>query len=391
MKFKEFLSSVFVLIILTTDLTALRIPEVCLSEDCIMASATILSSLDKSANPCQNFYQFACGGWIQKALRAPADRFEAIDKLNQNLVLKILDEVPSRSGPNSPPNTANEKARAFYQSCMASKDKYQGTIQDLGAIIQYSGGWTVLNEMNTFGNDRVSFDKRMQILQNELAVNVFFIRGLIRHDGRKRLAIVAGGWNKGLAEMTSKSLFEEPMDNSGNFKHQYLQMMVGIVMELWKVSYVEQQLSQNIHNENLSNNDLNATGINDIEYHYDNAFIDDGSGYPYAFNISDIDDYPIQNSNKNSSSGVTLDSNYSNNYESIRDKNVDAVGGAVNQLVEWMFFRFQWISNVSGCLYGNVVPPTGNRYGYFKYPNYNKVLPPSPCFCVAKMHLQRFP
>ena len=120
MKFKEFLSSVFVLIILTTDLTALRIPEVCLSEDCIMASATILSSLDKSANPCQNFYQFACGGWIQKALRAPADRFEAIDKLNQNLVLKILDEVPSPSEPSSPPNTANEKSRAFYQSCMAN-------------------------------------------------------------------------------------------------------------------------------------------------------------------------------------------------------------------------------------------------------------------------------
>ena len=220
MNLRRLLSSVFLSVIWTTDIIAHTIPELCLTEDCIMASATILGSLDKSANPCQNFYQFACGGWMQKALRAPADRFEAIDKLNQNLIFKILDESLPSSDTYTPPSSASGKARAFYQSCIANKDKYHGTIQDLATIIQFTGGWTVLDDAITFRNNLISFEKRMQILQNDLAVNVFFIRGLIRHDGRKRLAIVAGGWNKGLAEMTSKSLFEEPLESGSSFRKQ---------------------------------------------------------------------------------------------------------------------------------------------------------------------------
>ena len=144
-------------------------------------------------------------------------------------------------------------------------------------------------------------------------------------------------------------------------------------MELWKVSYVEQQLTQNQRNKNLSNNDLNATGINDIEYHYEDSISDDGSGYPYAFNISDIGDYSIQNNNENFSSEGSVDLNYSSNYESITEKNIDAVGGAVNKLVEWMFFPFQWISNVSGCLSGNQ-PPSDDRYNLHKDKNYNRMV-----------------
>ena len=163
--------SVLLLLICTTGQIASRNANLCLTEDCIMASATILGSLDESVNPCDNFYQFACGGWMQKAIRAPADRFEAVDKLNQNLVLKILEG--NTSPYSSPPSTANAKARSFYHSCMVNDGKYQESMRDLSAVIMYSGGWNVADELMA-SNDIVSFHKRMQILQNELAVNVFF-------------------------------------------------------------------------------------------------------------------------------------------------------------------------------------------------------------------------
>ena len=41
-------------------------PKVCLSADCVTASAAILESLDIQINPCEDFYGFVCNGWINK-------------------------------------------------------------------------------------------------------------------------------------------------------------------------------------------------------------------------------------------------------------------------------------------------------------------------------------
>ena len=39
--------------------------SLCLSEDCILAAATVLSSLDRSADPCEDFYQASSGNLTQ--------------------------------------------------------------------------------------------------------------------------------------------------------------------------------------------------------------------------------------------------------------------------------------------------------------------------------------
>ena len=38
--------------------------EVCLSEKCIINAADLLKQMDRNVDPCQDFFKFACGGFI---------------------------------------------------------------------------------------------------------------------------------------------------------------------------------------------------------------------------------------------------------------------------------------------------------------------------------------
>ena len=36
----------------------------CLSESCVLAAGDLLKQMDRNVDPCQDFYKFACGGFI---------------------------------------------------------------------------------------------------------------------------------------------------------------------------------------------------------------------------------------------------------------------------------------------------------------------------------------
>ena len=40
--------------------------QVCQTEGCKQQAANLLEQMDRTVDPCQDFYQFACGGFINK-------------------------------------------------------------------------------------------------------------------------------------------------------------------------------------------------------------------------------------------------------------------------------------------------------------------------------------
>ncbi|MEQ2252510.1 hypothetical protein ILYODFUR_022455 [Ilyodon furcidens] len=40
-------------------------PGLCLSEPCVTVTSTVIGALDRSVDPCHDFYNFACGGWMK--------------------------------------------------------------------------------------------------------------------------------------------------------------------------------------------------------------------------------------------------------------------------------------------------------------------------------------
>ncbi|XP_044178105.1 endothelin-converting enzyme homolog isoform X2 [Acropora millepora] len=68
----------------------------CWSKECLHAASDLLNSIDPSIDPCEDFYQYACGGWMRKNPRPVTssrwDQFEKTNAENNQLIEMLLKD-----------------------------------------------------------------------------------------------------------------------------------------------------------------------------------------------------------------------------------------------------------------------------------------------------------
>ncbi|CAM2096761.1 phosphate-regulating neutral endopeptidase PHEX [Caretta caretta] len=92
--------------------------QYCLTSECVEVAASILSKINQSVDPCENFFRFACDGWTSNnPIPEDSSNYGVYPWLRHNvdLKLKALLQKPISKRRDS---EAVQKAKILYSSCM---------------------------------------------------------------------------------------------------------------------------------------------------------------------------------------------------------------------------------------------------------------------------------
>ena len=118
----------------------------------------VLSNLDESVDPCQDFYQFACGGWLERT-ELPADqprfgRFNVLRERNKLALRQILEEADGAQEPGA------IKLASYYGRCMDEAavhkrglDPLRPALERIGEVSDRASLMRVLGGLHRHGVD----------------------------------------------------------------------------------------------------------------------------------------------------------------------------------------------------------------------------------------------
>jgi len=67
----------------------------CMTKGCVQTAADILNNIDESVDPCEDFYHFACGGFMER-VSIPDDRtrMSSFSVLGDELLTQVRKKTP---------------------------------------------------------------------------------------------------------------------------------------------------------------------------------------------------------------------------------------------------------------------------------------------------------
>lgn len=121
--------------------------NVCLSSSCIQLASTVSQYMNTSVDPCQDFYNYSCGGWeamnVIPSGYGTWGVFNELDQRNNIAIKKLLDGMEESNV------QAVQLARKLYESCLDTGALTGKGAEPLTDLLSITGGWDAVGVKNS--------------------------------------------------------------------------------------------------------------------------------------------------------------------------------------------------------------------------------------------------
>eukprot|EP00794_Sanderia_malayensis_P015171 gene15171-16730_t len=97
--------------------------EYCVTPGCIDAASFMQNAMDHTVDPCKDFYQFSCGGWMKKHPIPDKKTRWGVDSALGKRNIYTLRQLLEKQSQNPQVVSADSKAVNFYKACMDDKKR----------------------------------------------------------------------------------------------------------------------------------------------------------------------------------------------------------------------------------------------------------------------------
>lgn len=151
-----------------------NVRNMCLTKECVTASYRVNQYYDDKIDPCDDFYQFSCGKWLEN-IQIPSGNsrwtsFTELTEKNQLTLKGILD----RLHPLKNDSEAVNKAHMFYKSCQDYKWMEKNGLSSLTGLIKEIGSWSLWNSTD-WNDEDWSFEQALNKIHKLKSMPLFYM------------------------------------------------------------------------------------------------------------------------------------------------------------------------------------------------------------------------
>lgn len=118
--------------------------DVCVTSDCLQIAAEFTKNINRSVDPCDDFYHYACDGWIRDNPIPPSMNQQATYIKTSKLTFEKLRGL-LEDNTDLRPGSALKKARDHYTACMDEREVDRTSTKEVIDLLRGFGSWALDN------------------------------------------------------------------------------------------------------------------------------------------------------------------------------------------------------------------------------------------------------